>query len=96
MPPEKGNLRRHDRPSVSAIAEVAWRGAHGLNLRVKGRVLDISKSGIRLEVVEEIALRAIVHVKCTELGISVAGSVRHCRRVGTKFAIGIEFMGESA
>lgn len=58
-----------------------------------GSTVDISESGIRLEVREPIEQRTYVTLQCSALGVHGSASVRSCTRQGTKFVLGLEFSG---
>ncbi len=55
------------------------------------RVLNISECGIAIELPEAAQLLSRVKLQSEKHGLLGQGAVRHCRRVGTKYVVGIEF-----
>lgn len=83
--------RRHRRVSFPAIARLSWQDEHGNYKFTRGRCLDVSQSGLRVELPEPMALRSYVTVQAEVLGITENASVRHCARAGGKYIVGLEF-----
>lgn len=91
---DDGKLRRHDRASAQGAAvQLVWKDRSGEDKFMTGITVDISESGIRLEVREPIEQRSYVTMQCAALGIHGSASVRSCTRRGTKFLLGLEFSG---
>jgi hypothetical protein len=86
------DLRRSDRQSCDHSVTVLWRGSTGEDKFVNAKALDISESGIRLQMPEALQKQTYLMLSATKLGLMGKGSVRHCTRLrGSKFAIGVEF-----
>jgi len=60
---------------------------------VNGKCLDVSESGMRVEVSESIDRQTYVTVQSTPLALHGRASVRTCARKGTKYVLGLEFSG---
>jgi hypothetical protein len=60
---------------------------------INGKTLDISTSGMRVEVSDPIDRQTYVTLQCAALGLHGSASVRTCNRKGMKFVIGLEFSG---
>lgn len=58
-----------------------------------GRTLNVSSSGMRVEVGEPIDMQTYVTVQCSALGVHGRASVRTCTRKGMKYILGLEFGG---
>ena len=56
------------------------------------RVLNISEEGIAVEIPEPAQLVSRVKLQADKHRLLGEGTVRHCRRVGAKYIIGIEFV----
>jgi len=87
----EGDLRRHDRTDVSAPVQLVWQDRTGTDRFENGRVLNVSASGMRVEVSEQIEKQTYVTVQCAALGLHGRASVRSCTRKGMKFILGLEF-----
>jgi hypothetical protein len=88
----RNDLRRQDRHPCEHKITVTWRDAVGENKFAVGRAIDISKSGIRLQMPEAPPLHTYVTLRATKLGLLGNASVRHCvRTAASKYAVGAEF-----
>src|SRR3974390_832030 len=85
------NLRRYARFPFLGTVRVSWQDLSGSPKFARGRCLDISASGIRIEVPEPIPLRSYVTVTAEKIGTTVNASVRHVARAAGKYLIGLEF-----
>ena len=88
----EGDLRRHERAEASSPARIVWQH-RGEDRVVNARVLNVSASGIRLEVAEPLDRQTYVTVQCDPLGVHGRASVRTCTRKGMKYILGLEFSG---
>jgi cytochrome c peroxidase len=88
---EKGNLRRHNRTQARSIVQIVWKDHLGNEKYTKARTLDVSQSGMRVEVPERIPERSYVTFRSDELSLQGTGSVRTCHGKGIKFVVGVEF-----
>ena len=89
----KGELRRHARAEKSSPVQIVWKDRMGADKYINGRTLDISTSGMRIEVSDPIDKQTYVTLQCVALGLHGTASVRTCNRKGTKFVLGLEFSG---
>jgi hypothetical protein len=86
------DLRRQDRQPCGHNVTVNWRDARGENKFAIARAIDISPSGIRLQMPEAPPLHSYVMLRAAKLGLMGNASVRHClRTAASKFAVGAEF-----
>jgi hypothetical protein len=87
----EGELRRHSRAVKSAPTSIVWNDRMGGDKFVNGRTVNVSQSGIRIEVPEPIEKQTYVTVQCLALGLHGRASVRSCARKGGKYLLGLEF-----
>ncbi len=86
------DLRRQDRRPCEHKITVTWRDARGDNKFAIAQALDISKSGIRLQMPEAPPLHTYVMLRAAKLRLLGNASVRHCvRMAASKYAVGAEF-----
>jgi len=85
------NLRRHVRTEKSSPIQIAWKDRSGADRYVNGRSLDVSPSGMRIEISEPIDKQTYLTLQCVALGFHGTASVRSCARKGMKYVVGLEF-----
>jgi hypothetical protein len=88
---DKGNLRRQVRTDAKSIVQLVWKDQLGNEKFTKARTLDVSESGLRLEVPERIPERSYVTFRVDDLGLHGTASVRSCNGKGLKYIVGLEF-----
>ncbi len=89
----EGELRRHARTEKSSPIQIVWQDRGGADRFVSGRSLDISPSGMRVEVSQPIDKQTYVTLQCATLALQGTASVRTCTRKGSKYILGLEFSG---
>jgi hypothetical protein len=90
---KRRDSRGSERTLSNALVKLKWNGASGELRFAPGKVLDCSKSGIRIEVAEPILIRSYVTLDAPELnraGWVGWGSVRYCVSRRSKYIIGLE------
>src|SRR5579872_2913756 len=87
----EGELRRDSRAEVSSPAQIVWQDRSGADHFMNGRALNVSPSGMRVEVGDPIEKQTYVTVQCASLGLHGRASVRSCTRKGLKYILGLEF-----
>lgn len=87
----EGDLRRHQRADISSPARIVWQDREGRDCFMNGRALNVSASGMRVEVADPIEKQTYVTVQCTALDLHGRASVRTCARKGQKYILGLEF-----
>jgi hypothetical protein len=90
---QKRNARSHERTPSEAVVKIRWSIASGEARFARGKILDCSEKGLRVEVVEPIQTRSYVTLDAPELdraGWCGWGSVRYCVRRRAKYIIGLE------
>jgi hypothetical protein len=89
----EGELRRHAREEASSPIQLVWKDRNGADRYVNGRSLNVSPSGMRIEIPEPIDKGTYVTMQCAALGLHGTASVRCCTRKGMKYVVGLEFSG---
>lgn len=91
---KRKDLRRSRRYAVDAATtlRVSWLGPTGsLKVVQHARVLNISEEGMAFELPEPAQLVTRVKLQSDKHKLLGEGTVRHCRRVGSKYIVGVEF-----
>jgi len=90
---KRKDLRRCRRYAVDgATLRVSWLGLNGtLKVVQQARVLNISEEGMAFELPEPAQLVTRVKVQSDKHRLLGEGTVRHCRRLSSKYVVGIEF-----
>jgi len=90
---EKTGVRRDDRIPAEELIEVTWKDRYGQEKFVKARTLNVSESGMKIEMPEQLEKLAYVTFRSHALSLHGTASVRSCTRQGTKYLVGLEFSG---
>jgi len=86
----EGELRRHTRSAKSAPVQVGWKDRQGADNVIRGTIIDVSESGIRIELPEPLDKQTYVTLQSPSLGLHGSASVRTCTRKGVKYVVGLE------
>ena len=84
-----GDRRAEPRRDASELVELRWQDAAGAEQCCVGRMLDLSRSGARLQLARSLCLGAIVELAARERRLSA--QVRFCIRAGEEYIVGVEF-----
>jgi hypothetical protein len=57
------------------------------------QILDVSESGMRVELREALARQSYVSLRADQIGLQGSASIRSCVKKGGKFFVGLEFSG---
>src|SRR5262245_43539186 len=83
--------RQHRRYALdSVLLQVSWLDLHGKMKTARTRALNISERGMALEL-PEAAMPLLMRFQSERFKLRGTGSVRYCRRSGSKFIVGLEF-----
>ncbi len=88
------NHRRHERVPSGTLVKLRWRTPSGDVHFGRGRILDHSAGGLRVELGEPLQQRLYITLEAPELKASLWSgwaSVRHCTQKVTKYVVGLEF-----
>jgi hypothetical protein len=88
---EEREQRRERRYPLDCSATLTWEDSQGRSRMLQARAMDISESGVRIEVSEPIEARTCLHVWIEHYGTSGNAVVRHCTRRGQRYVLGMEF-----
>ncbi len=82
---------RPERYQVDFTVFLSWQDRGGAVRRVRGRCLDLSSAGIRIEARDKLTLHQMVLVQSDQFGRMGHASVRYCRREPMSYSIGLQF-----
>lgn len=83
-------LKRKNRFQCNSVIVVSWQEGE-INRTIRGRCIDLSESGAKLEICERLPARTSVYLRSDKDGIMGHASVRYCTRAGMKFVVGLQF-----
>jgi len=84
------DLRRNKRIPYAGVIQVSWVDVTGQPTFVRGRCLDLSDDGLRMELPVSVPVRTLVTLKFDRIHLTGTASARHVRRAGLKFIVGFE------
>jgi len=84
-------LRSNDRRPLQGAVRIAWPGASGAIMGLRGKCLDFSENGLRVECDQALDKGTHVYLDASAFGLMGNAQVRHCRRAGLKYVIGFQF-----
>jgi PilZ domain len=90
---DSDKLRRHPRSDQSAPIQLVWKDRQDIDRFMNGRILDVSESGIRVELPDPLERQTYVTLQSASLGLHGTASVRSCVRKGMKYIVGLELSG---
>jgi len=79
---------RRSKAASRTLVPVRIAGLGDLHLQTFGRLLDISRSGLRLGVLEAVPVGSLLQLELE--GWVIRGEVRYCQDQKTWYAIGLE------
>lgn len=85
--------RRHERQPLAGKVKLHWKTAEGLSYSATGKVLDVSKGGVRLKVDRRLEPDTLVHLESGDLRATGMVRVRHVKPAGLQWEVGLEFTG---
>jgi hypothetical protein len=89
---KRKDLRQHRRYALDAgTLKVSWLDVSGAMKMTRTRGLNISEGGIAIELPEAAMPQSLVRFQSDRYNVRGAGYVRHCRRQGSRFIVGLEF-----
>jgi PilZ domain len=89
---KRKDLRKHRRYAVdSGVLQVFWLDTTGKMKMARTRALNISEGGMAIELPEAAAPLSLLRFESNKYKIHGSAAVRHCRRVGSKYIVGLEF-----
>jgi PilZ domain len=88
---KNAELRRHRRYPLAGSVRILFQDAAGRDVVSKGQLVNVSVSGLQMMVDHQIPVRSYLFCNEPKLGISGRGSVRYCRYLKGKYAVGVDF-----
>lgn len=85
------NTRRNARHPANTALSIVWGDANGKERTVNARLLNVSLSGMQIQVDHKIPVEALVSCDDPRVGISARGPVRYCNFTNGKYRVGVEF-----
>ena len=85
------NLRKSPRLPLVAPVQVSWTEAQGIESQRGGYSIDTSSGGLKMELPGPIPMNSCITVRLARLGFVGSASVRHCRRDGPRYIVGVAF-----
>jgi hypothetical protein len=73
------------------MVDIGWSDGEGNNKCQRFHAIDVSDSGMQIEITEPLRERSYVNVRAEKLGVHGTASVRSCIRKGLKYRVGLEF-----
>ena len=70
-----------------------WRTAEGQSFHLPAKCMDISQSGVRLELERSIAVGTLVQLESPAFRVAGVAVVRRCDQVRLRYVLAIEFAG---
>jgi hypothetical protein len=84
------DTRRHRRIPYAGPIRLSWSDPSGSPKFVIGKCIEVSESGLRIEVAAAIPERTIVQLNAERIKFAGSATVRHLERHGAKFLLGLE------
>ena len=83
--------RREERYPLTCALQISWQCATGESCSARATCREVSQHGARVECSVPLAVHSGVYVNALSHGPMGNATVRYCRRLGMKYAIGLEF-----
>jgi hypothetical protein len=87
---EKKETRRSHRIPYLGRVRISWETTLGSSQYAVGRCLDVSETGLRIEVPEPIPARTTVLLQADQINLRGPATVKHVARQGSKYILGLE------
>lgn len=84
------DIRRHDRIPFAGPVRICWEETHGPPKYALGKCLEVSESGMRIEVPEPIPPRSKISMRADAINFHGSATVKHVARRGSKYVVGLE------
>lgn len=87
------HLRRKERHLLDGLLRVSWQDRQGQFKMTEARGIDISEFGMSIQLPEPVEIRSVVNLRAEKHRLVGSASVRYCRRIASKYIVGLEFTG---
>ncbi len=88
----ESNRRAYERMPVDSVAWISWKDADGVSRKVRGRCLDVSRGGMRLQAPVSVPAGSLITIGVPSKEWETSAEVRHCAPVGRMFQLGAKFV----
>ena len=89
---KRKDLRKHRRYTVrDSTLRVSWLDAKGQLKMAHVKVLNVSEGGMALELPEAPLTNSMIRFQSERHKLVGSAALRHCRKVGVKYIVGVEF-----
>ena len=88
----KSDARRSVRHRVDGILRIQWQDQLGRQKVASAKLINVSATGLQLQLSHQIHLHGAVSCYEPKIGISGIGSVRYCNLSAGKYLIGLDFV----
>ncbi len=85
--------RRNPRFELKTRIRLSWTDCDGRFHFADARCIDISETGIRVDVADRLDTNCYINVRAEKLGINSSARVRSLRQTGLRYHVGLEFNG---
>ena len=82
--------RRHHRMPYTGPIRLSWTDASGNPAFATAKCIEISESGMRVEVPVNVPARTILQLNADRIKLAGSSTVRHSVRQGAKYLLGLE------
>jgi hypothetical protein len=84
------DIRRDPRLASGDPVRVSWEDGSAGQRFASGKCIDVSASGLKIEVLTPIPVHTNVMIRAEGLGLSGPAVVKHSLRRGTKYVVGVQ------
>jgi len=84
------NIRRHHRVPYLGKVFISWEDPHGQPRFARGKCVDVSEEGMRIETPEPIPVFTNVSIRADQIMLAGSGTVKHLERRGSHYTLGLE------
>ena len=82
--------RRHHRIPYSGSIRISWVEPSGSPRFANGKFIEVSESGMRIEVPVNIPARTAIQLNAERIKLAGSATVKHVVRHGAKYLLGLE------
>lgn len=87
----KAERRKHTREPFDGSIQLHWQDDRRVDCYGQGKCVEVSDSGLRVEVAHSIGPRTAVQLRLERYDFTGSAIVRHCVWRGSKYHLGLEF-----
>ena len=87
------DMRSYQRYPLTGGVSIAWQDGQGAFRVLNAQGIDISETGLQIESAAPIQAGNPVTVRSERCGLTATASVRYCRAPGSRYRLGLEFIG---